>query len=52
VRVIDEIIHSGQLIKRRGAKVVTSAERLREVLEREVAVLQDNVKALRQEAER
>jgi hypothetical protein len=30
---------------------VSSAERLREVLEREVAVLQDNVKALRKEAE-
>jgi hypothetical protein len=51
VRVIDEIIHSGQLIKKRGAKVVSSAERLREVLEREVAVLQDNVKALRKEGE-
>jgi hypothetical protein len=47
VRVLDEIIHSGRLIKRRGEKVVTSAERLRETLEREVAVLQDNVKALR-----
>ncbi|MGH7437288.1 MAG: hypothetical protein ACRENE_16550 [Polyangiaceae bacterium] len=51
VRVIDEIIHSGQLIKKRGAKVVSSAERLREILEREVAVLQDNVRALRKEAE-
>ena len=49
IRVLDEIIHSGRLIKRRGEKVVSSGERLRETLEREVASLQDNVKALRKE---
>jgi hypothetical protein len=47
VRVIDEIIRSGQLIKRKGEKVAASAERLRAVVEREVAALQDHVKALR-----
>ena len=49
IRILDEIIHSGRLIKRRGEKVVSSGERLRETLEREVASLQDNVKALRKE---
>jgi hypothetical protein len=49
VRVLDDIIHSGRLVKRRGEKIVSSAERLRETLEREVGVLQDNVKALRKE---
>jgi hypothetical protein len=38
IRVVDEIIHSGQLIKRRGEKVTKSAEKLREMLEREVEV--------------
>jgi hypothetical protein len=47
VRVIDEIIHSAQLIKRRGEKVATSAERLREVVEREVGGLQEQVRGLR-----
>jgi hypothetical protein len=51
VRVIDEIIHSAQLIKRRGEKVATSAERLREVVEREVGGLQEQVRGLRGEAE-
>jgi hypothetical protein len=50
VRVIDEIIHSAQLIKRRGEKVATSAERLREVVEREVGGLQEQVRGLRGEA--
>ena len=50
IRVVDEIIHSAQLIKRRGEKVTTSAEKLRGTLEREVAALQDHVKALRKEA--
>jgi hypothetical protein len=50
IRAIDEIIHSGRLIKRRGDKVVASAERLREVLEREVATLQDRLRSLRKEA--
>jgi hypothetical protein len=49
IRVIDEIIHSARLIKRRGEKVAASAERLRETLEREVGALQENVKALRKE---
>ena len=49
IRVLDEIIHSGRLIKRRGEKVVSSGERLRETLEREVAALQQHVKALRKE---
>jgi len=49
VAVLDEIIHSGRLIKRRGEKVVSSGERLRETLEREVAALQDHMKALRKE---
>jgi hypothetical protein len=49
IRVLDEIIHSGRLIKRRGEKVVSSAERLRETLEREVAALEQHVKALRKE---
>jgi hypothetical protein len=49
IGIIDEIIHSGRLIKRRGDKVVTSGERLRETLEREVAALQDHMKALRKE---
>ena len=50
IRILDEIIHSGRLIKRRGEKVVSSGERLRETLEREVASLQDNMKALRKES--
>jgi hypothetical protein len=49
IRVVDEIIHSGQLIKRRGEKVTKSAEKLRETLEREVEALQDHMKALRKE---
>jgi hypothetical protein len=49
IRVIDEIIHSARLIKRRGEKVAASAERLRETLEREVGALQENMKALRKE---
>jgi hypothetical protein len=49
IRVIDEIIHSARLIKRRGEKVAASAERLRETLEREVGALQENTKALRTE---
>jgi hypothetical protein len=49
IGVIDEIIRSGRLIKRRGEKVVTSGERLRETLDREVAALQQHVKALRKE---
>jgi hypothetical protein len=50
IRVIDEIIHSARLIKRRGEKVAASAERLRETLEREVGALQENMKALRKES--
>ena len=50
IRVLDEIVHSGRLIKRRGEKVVSSGEKLREILEREVGSLQDNVRALRKEA--
>lgn len=50
IRVLDEIIHSGRLIKRRGEKVVCSGEKLREALERDVASLQENVKALRKES--
>jgi hypothetical protein len=50
IRVVDEIIHSAQLIKRRGEKVTASAEKLRATLEREVGALQDHVKALRKEA--
>jgi len=34
--VVDEIIHCAQLIKRRGEKVTSSAEKLRATLEREV----------------
>jgi hypothetical protein len=49
IRVLDEIIHSGRLIKRRGEKVVSGGERLRETLEREVAALQQHMKALRKE---
>jgi hypothetical protein len=49
VRVLDEIIRSGRIIKRRGEKVVSSGERLRETIEREVAGLQQHVKALRHE---
>ena len=49
IRVIDEIIHNGRLIKRKGEKVVSSGERLRDTLERAVATLQENVKALRRE---
>ena len=49
IRVIDEIIHSARLIKRRGEKVATSAERLRETLEREIAALQDHMQSLRKE---
>jgi hypothetical protein len=49
IRVVDEIIHSAQLIKRRGDKVAASAEKLRATLEREVAALQDHVKTLRAE---
>ncbi len=48
-RCIDEIIRGGRLIKRRGEKVVSSGERMRETLEREVAALQGYVKALRKE---
>jgi len=51
VRVIDEIIHSARLIKRRGESVAMSAERLREVVEKEIAALQEQVKALRQSHE-
>jgi uncharacterized membrane protein YccC len=47
IRVVDEIIHSAQLIKRRGDKVAASAEKLRATLEREVATLQDHAKSLR-----
>jgi hypothetical protein len=49
IRVVDEIIHSAHLIRRRGDKVTASAEKLRAALEREVAALQDHVKALRAE---
>ncbi|MGO9838305.1 MAG: hypothetical protein ACLP1X_29345 [Polyangiaceae bacterium] len=49
IGLIDEIIRSGRLIKRRGEKVVSSGERLRETLDREVAALQQHVKALRKE---
>mgnify|MGYP001300223033 CR=1 FL=1 len=49
IRVIDEIIHSARLIKRRGEKVAASAEKLRETLEREVSALQDHMKGLRKE---
>jgi hypothetical protein len=50
IRTIDEIIHSGRLIKRRGEKVVTGGERLRETLEREVVTLQGHVQSLRTES--
>ena len=50
-RIIDDIIHNGRLITRKGEKVITGAERLRETLEREVAALQEHVKALRAESE-
>jgi len=36
IRVIDEIIHNGRLIKRKGEKVVSSGERLRDALEHAV----------------
>ena len=47
IGVVDEIIRSGRLIKQRGEKVTTSAEKLRETLETEVAALQKHLLALR-----
>jgi hypothetical protein len=47
IGVVDEIIRSGHLIAKRGAKVTKCAEKLRETLEREVEGLQGLVQALR-----
>ncbi|HMI88020.1 MAG TPA: hypothetical protein VK550_28245 [Polyangiaceae bacterium] len=47
IGVVDEIIRSAKLIKQRGEKVTTCAEKLRETLETEVAALQKHLLALR-----
>jgi len=51
IRIVDDIIHSARLVKRRGEKIGAGAEKLRATIEREVAALQDHVKALRKESE-
>jgi hypothetical protein len=51
IRIVDDIIHSARLVKRRGEKIGAGAEKLRATIEREVSALQDHVKALRKESE-
>jgi hypothetical protein len=51
IRIVDDIIHSARLVKRRGEKIGAGAEKLRATIEREVAALQDHVKALRKGSE-
>ncbi len=49
LQVIASILSSGRHARRHGEKVMAGAERLREALEREIAALQENVRALRKE---
>jgi hypothetical protein len=47
IRLLDGIVKNARSVKKTGEKIAGAGEKLRETLERDVAMLQDNARALR-----